>query len=207
MFSVFDGQHRVAAARAHPAIDEVPAAVIRIQTAQQEAEAFLGVNVNRSAISTVEKYHAGIEAADAEMIAVRDVLQKAGCEVVAAIGVKPAANNTTAVTAVSRAIKTYGDAAVTAACRTLVAAWSRDTGALHGVMIGSLSRLYRNNPAMDADRMVARLRTKERKILTADAETIRKIGGGDAALNVSKALVEVYNRGLQTNQIQLGVRK
>jgi hypothetical protein len=206
-FSVFDGQHRVAAARSHPHINEVPAAVVHIPSAREEAEAFLGVNVNRSAITTVEKYHAGIEAADPEMMAVCAVLEGAGCEVVAAIGVKPASNKTTAVTAVSRAIKTYGEGAVTAACKTLVSAWPKDVGALHGVMIGALSRLYRNNKDMDADRMVARLKTKDRKILTADAETIRKIGGGDAALNVSKTLVEVYNRGLQTNLIQIGARK
>lgn len=206
-FTVFDGQHRVAAARAHPAIQEVPAAVVRLEQSCDEAGAFLGVNVNRTAVSTVEKYHAGIEAEDPQMMAVCSVLEEAGCEVIAAIGVKPAANKTTAVTAVSRAIKTYGDHAVTEACRTLVAAWPKDVGALNGVMIQALARLYRNNKRIiSRERMTLKLKGKDRKVLTADAETIRKIGGGDAGLNVAKALVEVYNKGLQKDQIAIGAK-
>lgn len=206
-FTVFDGQHRVAAARAHPAVQEVPAAVVRLEQSRDEAGAFLGVNVNRTAVSTVEKYHAGIEAGDAAMMAICAVLEEAGCEVIAAIGVKPAANRTSAVTAVGRAIKTYGDAAVTEACKTLVEAWPKDTGALNGVMIQALARIYRNNRRfISRDRMASKLRSKDRKILTADAETIRKIGGGDAALNISKALVEIYNKGLQRDHIGLGVK-
>lgn len=178
-FTVFDGQHRVAAARAHPLIDQVPAAVVRLEASCEEAGAFLGVNTNRTAVSTVEKYHAGIEAGNADMMAVCSVLDEAGCEVIAALGVKPAANKTAAVTAIQRAIRTYGDAAVTEACRTLVAAWPKDTGALHGVMIQALARLYRNNRnIISRERMTTKLHSKDRRILTADAETIRKIGGG-----------------------------
>lgn len=206
-FTIFDGQHRVAAARAHPAITHVPAAVNRIESAREEAEAFLGVNVNRTAVSTVEKYHAGIEAGDADMMAVCAVLEEAGCEVIAAAGVKPAPNKTNAVTAVQRAIKTYGDKAVTDACKTLVRAWLKDTGALNGVMIGALSRLSRNNRnIISIERLAIKLHGKDRKILTSDAETIRKIGGGDACLNVAKAVVEVYNKGLQKDMIQIGAR-
>ncbi|WDZ77927.1 ParB N-terminal domain-containing protein [Ensifer adhaerens] len=206
-FTVFDGQHRVAAARAHPEVKEVPAAVVKLEQSCDEAGAFLGVNVNRTAVSTVEKYHAGIEAGDADMMAVCAVLEEAGCAVVDAIGLKPAANKTAAVTAVSRAIKNYGDKAVSEACKTLVDAWPQDTGALNGVMIQGLARLFKNNKRfISRERMTAKLRVKDRKILTSDAETIRKIGGGDATTNVAKALVEIYNKGLQRDQIALGVK-
>lgn len=206
-FTIFDGQHRVAAARAHPDITHVPAAVNRIESAREEAEAFLGVNVNRTAVSTVEKYWAGLEAGDPDMMAVCAVLEEAGCDVIAAGGVKPASNKTSAVTAVQRAIKTFGDAAVIEACRTLKNAWPKDTGALGAVLIQALARVYRNNrDVISRDRMELKLRSKDRKILSSDAETIRKIGGGDAATALSKALVEIYNKGLQTNQIQLGTR-
>lgn len=206
-YTVFDGQHRVAAARAHPAIDEVPAAVVRLEQPRDEAGAFLGVNVNRTAVSTVEKYHAGIEAGDADMMAVCTVLEEAGCEVIQAHGVKPASNKTHAVTAVLRAIRSYGDVATTEACLTLRTAWKNDTGALHGVMIPALARLYRNNKGtISRERMVQKLVSKDRRSLTADAETIRKIGGGDASLNVSKTLCEIYNKGLQLNQITIGVK-
>ncbi|KQS86965.1 DUF6551 family protein [Rhizobium sp. Leaf383] len=207
-FTCFDGQHRVEAARRHPAIQQVPAAIVELDQPRDEAGAFLGVNVNRTAISTVEKYHAGIEAGDPEMMAVCTVLGEAGCEVIESRGIKPAANRTAAVTAVQRSIKTYGDAAVISACRTLVAAWPKDAGALHAVMIQALARLYRNNRKhIDEARMVSKLTAKDRKILTADAETLRKIGGGDATASVAKVLVEIYNKSLQQGQIQIGANR
>lgn len=207
-FTCFDGQHRVEAARRHPAINEVPAAIVDLDEAHQEAGAFLGVNVNRTTVTTVEKYHAGIEAGDEDMMGVCAVLDAAGCEVIERIGVKPASNRTTAVTSVQRAIRVYGDEAVVEACKTLVAAWPKDSGALHAIMIQSLSRLYRNNrDVIDRTRMTTKLHGKDRKILTADAETMRKIGGGDATASVAKVLVEIYNKGLQQGQIQIGAKR
>ncbi|MGO8401346.1 DUF6551 family protein [Rhizobium ruizarguesonis] len=206
-FAVFDGQHRVAAARAHPKVDQVPAAVVRVKGTVGEAEAFIGVNVNRTAITTVEKYWAGIEAGDAAMIRVREVLARAGCEVIQAQGVKPAPHKTTAVTAAERAIRTYGEEAVVLACKTLAQAWPNDGSSLSGIFIGAVSRLFRNNKdTISADRLLQRLRATNRSELAANAETLRKLGGGDAAVNLSKALVEIYNRGLSVNLIQIGAK-
>lgn len=206
-FTVFDGQHRVAAARAHPSVTEIPAAVVRLAGSKGEAQAFLGVNVNRTAVSTVEKFWAGIEAGNEDMIRVRDVLAMADCEVIQTFGIKPGPKKTHAVTAVDRSIKTFGEEATAAACRTLSTAWSRDQGALGAIFIQALARLYRNNKAtISAERMEQKLRQNDRKTLAATAETLRKIGGGDAGANLSKALVEIYNKGLQTNQIQIGAK-
>lgn len=207
MFSVFDGQHRVEAARLHPAITEVPASVVVFEKGCEEAGAFLGVNVNRSAITTVDKYWAGIEAGDEAMMRICAVLDDAGCEVVPAGTKSPGPNRTSSVGAIERAIRYYGDAAVTRACRTLVKAWPKDNGALNGVMIQALARLYRNNKStISEERMVMKLTGKDRKILTADAEALRKMGGGDAPLAVAKALVEIYNKQLTANLIQLGAK-
>jgi len=206
-FAVYDGQHRFEAARQHPAISAVPAVIVVLDQPFEEAQSFLGVNVNRSAISTVEKYWAGIEAGDETMMQICAVLEEADCEVVPA-GTKSAApGRTSAITAIERAIKAYGDTAVTQACKALREAWPKDAGALNGTMIQALARLYRNNrQAIDHARMVTKLHGKDRKILVADGETFRKMGGGDAALNIAKVLVEVYNKGLQKGFISLGVK-
>lgn len=206
-FAVYDGQHRFEAAVKHPAISSVPSVIVVLDQAYEEAQSFLGVNVNRSAISTVEKYWAGIEAGDDKMMQICAVLDEAGCEVVPLGTKSPASNRTSAITAVERAIAAYGDAAVTNACATLRQAWPKDSNALNGTMIQALARLFRNNKyAIDAGRMVTKLHGKDRKILVADAETFRKMGGGDAALNVAKVIVEVYNKGLQKDLIALGVK-
>lgn len=206
-YTVYDGQHRLAAAQEHPDISEVPATIVRLEAAYEEAQSFLGVNTNRSAISTVEKYWAGIEAGDDGMMRICAVLEEAGCEVVPPGTKSPGPNRTSSISAIERALKTYGDEAVTVACRTLRTAWPKDNGALGGTIIQALARLYRNNRAfISEERMVLKLTSKDRKILTADAEALRKMGGGDAPLALSKALVEIYNKGLQTNLISLGVK-
>jgi hypothetical protein len=207
-FTVYDGQHRLEAAKRHPGIDVVPAAIVKLDQAFEEAQSFLGVNLNRSAISTVEKYYAGLEAGDETMMRICSVLEEAGCEVVPAGTKSPAPNRTSSISAIERAINAYGDKAVTQACLTLVAAWSKDVGALNGSLIQALARLYRNNKHMiDEARLVTKLRSKDRKILTADAEALRKMGGGDAPLALAKAIVEIYNKGLQLNHIQIGAVK
>jgi hypothetical protein len=206
-FSVYDGQHRAAAARMHPDISEVPAVVVRVAGSSAEAEAFLGININRTAVSTVERYWAGLEAQDKDMIRVRDVLAAAGCEVIQAHGVKAAAHKTTAVTAVLRSIQRYGDEATTQACKALREAWPSDPVALSGVYIQALARILRNNRNLIVvARMVEKLRLNDRKQLAGHADALRKIGGGDATLNLSKSLVEIYNKGLQQNQISIGVK-
>lgn len=206
-FTVYDGQHRFEAARRHPDIEAVPSVIVELEAQFEEAQSFLGVNVNRSAISTVEKYWAGIEAGDEAMMRICSVLEQAGCEVVPPGTKSPAPNRTSSISSISRALNYYGDDAVTKACRTLVSSWQRDKNALSGSMIQALARLYRNNKqVISEERMVSKLIAKDRKILTGDAEALRKMGGGDAILALSKALVEIYNKGLQTNTIQLGAK-
>ncbi|MBB3386011.1 MULTISPECIES: DUF6551 family protein [unclassified Rhizobium] len=206
-FTVYDGQHRFEAARLHPSIEAVPCVIVRLDQAFEEAQSFLGVNINRSAVSTVEKYWAGIEAGDEMMMRICSVLEEAGCEVVPAGTKSPAPNRTSSISAIQRSIERYGEEATTEACRTLVAAWPKDNSALAGVMIQSLARLYRNNKKIiDRDRMITKLHGKDRKILAADANAMQRIGGGDGALSLSKVLVEAYNKGLQLNQIQIGAK-
>lgn len=206
-FTVYDGQHRLEAAKQHPKVSRIPAVIVTIAQSYKEAEAFLGVNVNRSAISTVEKYWAGIEAGDDAMMRVCAVLDEAGCEVVPPGTKSGAPNRTSSVSGVERAIKYFGEKAVTEACRTLVAAWPKDSGALNGTIIQALARLYRNNRKfIQPERMILKLTSKDRRILTSDAEALRKMGGGDAPLALSKALVEIYNKGLSANHISIGVK-
>lgn len=207
-FTVYDGQHRFEAAKLHPSITRVPATVVILDEAYLEAQSFLGVNVNRSSISTVEKYWAGVEAGDEMMMRICAVLEEAGCEVVPPGTKSPAPNRTSSISAIERAIRAYGDHAVTEACKTILQAWPKDSSGLNGTVIQALARLFRNNKAIiNQERMVLKLKSKSRNILSADAEAMRRISGSDAALSVAKALVEIYNKGLQTNEITIGAKK
>lgn len=204
-FSVYEGQHRVSAARAHPKIDTVPAAIVRLDSLVAEADAFLGMNVDRVAVTPVERYWAGLTAGDPVLRRVRDVLARAGCEVVPTSGGSTGSHMTNSVAAVQRAIERYGEAAVAQACRTLKDAWAGDKGAQSGTLINALARIYRGNPDLMMDRMVQMLRQKPRAQLAADAEAMRKISGGAAETNLTRTLVAIYNKGLSKNTISIGV--
>jgi hypothetical protein len=205
-FSCYDGQHRWKAALLHPRIAEVPGAIVQAETLEQEAAAFLGINRDRTAVTVVERYWAGITAGDEKMIRIRDVLAKAGCAVVPTPGPSPNSSMTNAVSAVERSIERYGDKATTNSCLTLKLCWPKDGSALSGTLIVSLARIYRGNAEIDPERMVNMLRQKTRHQLTADAENMRKIVGGAAETSLAKTLVEIYNRGLSKNMIGYGVK-
>jgi len=145
-YACYEGQHRLAAARIHPRIEQVPACVVRLEDVAKEAETFLAVNVNRSAVSTIERYWAGMTASDPAMLTVARVLENAGCTVVDAQGAAKNGKQTHAVTAIERAIRAYGESAVTRACKILSSAWPKDRTALHGSLIHAISRLVKANP-------------------------------------------------------------
>lgn len=202
-FAVTDGQHRCQAAKLHPKISHVPAMITRIEGMSGEAENFLVINRARKAVSTVDTYWAGIAAGDAAMIRIRDVLAKAGCEVVGGNGeYRP--NHTNAVSAVGRALDRYGDRAVGSALKIIRAAWPSDPKALRGTLITALARLCRNNPDLDQERMVKVLAPRSFAEMTAAAESFRKLSGGDAPTAISKTIAEVYNKHLSTKQIFFG---
>ena len=193
-FNVYDGQHRVAAARLHPQVEEVPAAIIDLADLAGEAGAFVGVNTNRTAVTSIEKYWAGIEAGDENMIRIRSVLDRAGCEIVQAAGCfKP--NATNAVSMVGRAIKNYGDSAVILACTAIRRAWPADNQALKGITVTALARVFKLNPKINHSRVDEILGAIDRTKLAADAEAMRGISGGDAATAVANTIAALYNRG------------
>jgi len=203
-FAVTDGQHRCKAAKLHPGIRQVPALVTALDGTAAEANNFLVINRARKAVSPIDTFWAGVTAGDAAMVRIHEVLLKAGCDVVAQNGAyKP--NHTNAVSAVARAIERYGDAATTTACRLIHQTWPTDSHALRGTLITAIACLLRSNKDLDQDRLVKVLRPKSFAEMTAAAEAFRKLSGGAADVALRKAITELYNKHLSTNQIFFGV--
>jgi hypothetical protein len=203
-FHVTDGQHRCKAAKLHPNVTHVPALIMKGEGMEAEAENFLVINRARKAVSPVDTYWAGIAAGNADDLRLRDVLASAGCDVVAGnANYKP--GHTGAVAALRRCIERYGDGATIAALKVIRDAWPTDALALRGILISAIARLIRNNKQIDRDRLVRVLAPKSFAEMTAAAEAFRKISGGSSETVLSKAITELYNKHLQTNQILIGV--
>ncbi len=75
---VIDGQHRVLAARKRHDIVELPCIVFRTQAAKQEAKGFLAAQLQRKAITSIEKFRALITVEDPAALIVQSLLADVG---------------------------------------------------------------------------------------------------------------------------------
>ena len=199
-FAITDGQNRWTAAKLHPLVDEVPAMISDAHGTSIEARDFLAINRDRKSVSNIEKFWAGVAAEDPDYMRVAVVVERAGCMVAGEGGaVRP--GEVSAISALERAIKNYGDTALVNALTTIRATWPKDAKAMRGTMITALARLFRHNPQMDTERLQGVLRNKSVAEMTSHAEGFRKLSGGSAETALARTVTELYNRGLSKNII------
>jgi hypothetical protein len=80
-YHVTDGQHRLEAAKRHPAITVVPAVIIETDGTAGEAENFVAINKDRRNVSSLQLFWAQHAAGDADALAVIMVAERAGLTV------------------------------------------------------------------------------------------------------------------------------
>lgn len=80
-FWVFDGQHRVLAARNRADITELPCLVFETQSKTQEAAGFLVSNTQRKPVTAIAKFKAMVMTGDHNAVAVDSLLKKLGMTV------------------------------------------------------------------------------------------------------------------------------
>lgn len=206
-FNVIEGQHRLKAALLHPLVNEVPAIVVAADDVAQEADSFLAINRDRMAVTSVEQYWAGVTAGNPDVLAVAEVLKAARCDVVPEQGhYRPHLTNS--IGAVSRSIKRYGAGSTRRALVVLREAWPNDSKALAGTLITALARIIRANDSNVNDGDLAKaIRPQTRSGLTAHAEGFRKLSGGSAETALTRAIVELYNRGRRVNLVAIGEQR
>lgn len=80
-YHAIDGQHRLEAAKRHPAVKLVPCTIIEADGTVSEAETFVTVNANRKNVSPLEMYWAELAADDPEALTIAQVTNRAGVEI------------------------------------------------------------------------------------------------------------------------------
>ena len=130
---VIDGQHSAIAAETHPAIDLIP--VIVVEAAQQvdRAQAFIGHNRDRIAITAAQMHAASSTAGDADALQTNRICVAAGVEM---LRIPPARGvyrprTTIAVTAVKALVVAEPEDVATWVLRTLAEADLAPIGAAH----------------------------------------------------------------------------
>jgi len=109
-FNCTDGQHRLEAAKRHPAVEFVPAVVIPIAGTEAEAQNFVAINRDRKNVNALELLHAGIAAGDPEALTVQQVCERAGVKLLRypGAGGKSKPRETIAVVALRSMIDKFG---------------------------------------------------------------------------------------------------
>lgn len=74
---VIDGQHTAIAAATHGAIEKIPVVVVDVREATKRANAFVGHNRDRLAVTPLQVFHAAVAAGDEEALTVVQVCERA----------------------------------------------------------------------------------------------------------------------------------
>ena len=201
-FLVVDGQHRVAAAKMHPAITKIPALIFNSDgEAKDEAMTFVEINGKRKGITPIEKFHAKLAAGDVDALALKNSMDKLDCFVAEYKGHK-GPNVTNAVVACTKAVKRCGAKNFEAAIRTLRQTWPNELDVLRSVLVTSLSELYRFNENMDEFHMSTELKKLGMAELFSLTRSLVKLGGGGIK-SIAQVLVKTYNKtASKDNQIK-----
>lgn len=78
---VIDGQHTAIAAVCHPMVDKIPVMLISAEEMAERADAFIGLNKDRIAMTPTQMHHAATAAGDEDALTVAQVCQRAGVRV------------------------------------------------------------------------------------------------------------------------------
>ncbi len=195
-FAVYDGQHRLEAAKAL-GIAEVPCMVSSGMTIEQEAQAFISCNRDRQPPDWIDYLHAMVGAKDPEAIAILATIHRHKFRLSRAKG-EP--NVISAGKALSHSSDTYGLKALDTALGALRTAWDGDPTSLMGQFISAMARVlcdYRE--VIDEDRLVAVLS----RVTPAEVLRLAKsLNPTFSASNesVARAFVTLYNKRLSSNR-------
>lgn len=197
VFWVFDGQHRVYAAKQAGLTDAdtVPCEIFEGLTDQQMADAFLGRD-SRRAVSVLDAFPIAVTAGRQDARDILNVMTRLGLRA----GVRTRSTGGNVVAALSKLQALHargGPALVTRVLRTLKTAFPEDPDALEGTMIEAMGLIYiRYGNHVDEKEMTARLAAHAPgpKGLLRRAQSQRERTGNRVSFCLAGAMTEVYNK-------------
>jgi len=196
-YCVIDGQHRVAAAKAHPAVAEIPALVIEAETLAEQAGAFLAVNRDRVRTNPLQEFHARVAAKEPEAVEIRDICARADVKIARSAKISDTLepNETMAIKAIAIAAKRYGAGPTENALKAIRAAYPNFAGELRAATIKALAEVYYiYGGQVRIDRMAEVLLSKSAVDREDAARVFKNHTGGSTQKALREVLVLDYNR-------------
>lgn len=104
-----DGQHRAISAASNPNIKTIPVMIVEAKETSDQARTFVGVNVDRLAVTNLALHRAALAAGDEEALAIQRVVDKADVRLMPSANVRYEPGDITAIVAVSAIVKKHGE--------------------------------------------------------------------------------------------------
>jgi hypothetical protein len=204
-YAIIDGQHRVAAALKHPAIEEVPCYIVATPEIREQADAFVAINRDRVTVTPFAQHHAEVEAAAPLALAVAAACREAGVTIprtVRQAGSWPL-TETPAPGTIAKAVSRHGPELVTRALvilRRVAEARGEQTlvgNAINGLVL-LLAKLGEHE--LDDERMIRQLVASTGVLqLQKTARAYKGNFGGSMAEVMRLTFVKLYNRNLRAD--------
>ena len=197
-YAVIDGQHRIAAAKLVPQISKLPAYIVDAPEVRDQAGAFITTNKERAGVTPLALFWAGITAQNTECIRVLQISEAAGVTIAKSASGDTPPLTTSAIVAVQRAVRRYGDKAARRALSAIAEAHPQTPSAFGGVLVASLTQIFHDNAETVSDEtMIAALIGISPRRFTDEARATGKAAGISTEKAMRMALVKTYNQHIE----------
>ena len=155
-YAVIDGQHRLQAARALPAIAEVPCYIVDAADSARQASTFLAVNTTHRAVKAIEKFRAGLAAGDKQITNLQRIVDQVGLRLVS--GKATAPMQTASISTLLRTHRIAGPEPLRKALSAIATAWPAEREAFGEQFIRAVTLIFQAEPSLNPWTVIEQLR-------------------------------------------------
>lgn len=205
-FYVIDGQHRVAALQMLKK-PTVMCQVVEGLSYEEECEKFVKLNFERAALNYNQKFHARVEAGDAEAVQILNVLNKHNFTY-SRDNAGKSTNKIGAMNVITKIVHRQGFSGLSRVLSILRGAWYGSGDSLGAAIIQGIATLLEENPTLDDNRLIKVLESVAPGYIMFQANAIAGMenisvntGGKSKFVHVAKAMKNLYNKGLTKSKM------
>jgi hypothetical protein len=193
-YAVIDGQHRLAAARLHPLIDELPCYIVSVPDMAAEAAIFADVNTRRLALTSQQKFFASLAGGEGWAVNITRICERAGVRILRSppSGAIPPLSILAPFT-LQKVLQRIGASPLETALRLLAETHATAENAFRSPTITAVARIAAG-AEFSRSRMAAALARADLDRLYEDMRLERITGGGTLEAAAERLLRRRYQR-------------
>ena len=188
-YAVIDGQHRLAAAKLHPFIDQLPCYVVDAPDVATQARIFVATNSQRIGLSRIQKFWAAHAGGEEWAVTIHDLCKDAGVTILRGPPSYVLPASSTLATYTLQKLLPLGRKVVADALALLISTHGDVANALRSPTIAAVARIVKAEPAaVEKGLLHRRLKPLDLENIIAEAKRARITGGGSLEAAVERVL-------------------